>query len=42
MDKEPKRSTTSEWVGLLVLAASVPLLFVGLNYLLLRLAEVLR
>jgi len=41
MDNDPKRSATSEWFGLIAIAASVPLLFVGLNYLLLRLAEVI-
>jgi len=40
MDSEPKPSAKQEIVGFLALAACVPVLFVGLTYLLEKLAEV--
>jgi len=40
MDNEPRQSRTSGWLGFIAIAVSVPLLFVGLNLLLQKIAEV--
>jgi hypothetical protein len=39
-EREPRHPVLREWLSLLLLAAAVPVLFFGLDFLLLKLAQV--
>jgi hypothetical protein len=39
-EREPRHPVVTEWLSLLAIAAAVPVLFFGLDFLLLKLAQV--